>query len=342
MDLIKIFVHLPVSQSLRGNLEKGLAHWQENYLSGKHPERTPYAYHLAEDQGCAVSFSVHPEESGASSLVRRIGTRLLGFDLIHAWRNSARMMNADVIWTHTEREHLAILFMRAFGRKTQPKIIAQSVWLWDLWNDLPGWRRALYRYIMRHADLLTTLSPVNARIASQAVPGVPVSVVHYGISRNVPAPPPTLEAAARTARYPLRVVAVGNDVDRDWETLISAFGSIPDYQVDILTPRVKLVSALATGHDNIFVSRADAAGVINAYQTADVVVVPLRRNNHASGITVMIEAALAGTPMIASDTGGLEDYFPAGSAFYVPPGDPDALRVAVRNCPTHQRWPMAW
>ncbi len=40
-------------------------------------------------------------------------------------------------------------------------------------------------------------------------------------------------------------------------------------------------------------------------------VVPLKPNKHASGITVMEEAALHGLPMVVTDTGGLKAYFDA-------------------------------
>ncbi|MGF6750202.1 glycosyltransferase involved in cell wall biosynthesis [Paraburkholderia sp. MM5482-R1] len=59
------------------------------------------------------------------------------------------------------------------------------------------------------------------------------------------------------------------------------------------------------------------------------IVVPLRPNSHASGITVMLEAAAVGKPMVATDVGALRDYFPADEAAYVPPFNPQALRDAL-------------
>ena len=65
------------------------------------------------------------------------------------------------------------------------------------------------------------------------------------------------------------------------------------------------------------------------YAWADVIVVPLRPNFHASGITVMLEAAAVGKPMIVSDVGGLSDYFPHDTAAYVPAFDAQAMRQAA-------------
>ncbi len=65
------------------------------------------------------------------------------------------------------------------------------------------------------------------------------------------------------------------------------------------------------------------------YDWADVIVVPLRPNTHASGITVMLEAAAVGKPMVVTNVGALQDYFPASETFYIPPFNPPALRDAV-------------
>jgi hypothetical protein len=51
---------------------------------------------------------------------------------------------------------------------------------------------------------------------------------------------------------------------------------------------------------------------------------------HASGITVLAEAALSGVPVIASDTGGLRSYFSGREVKYVAVGDFLALRHAIR------------
>jgi glycosyltransferase involved in cell wall biosynthesis len=57
--------------------------------------------------------------------------------------------------------------------------------------------------------------------------------------------------------------------------------------------------------------------------------VPLRPNSHASGITVMLEAAALGKPMVVTGVGALEDYFSHQAVSYVPPFDSQAMREAV-------------
>ncbi|WP_407672487.1 glycosyltransferase [Paraburkholderia gardini] len=49
-------------------------------------------------------------------------------------------------------------------------------------------------------------------------------------------------------------------------------------------------------------------------------------NHHVSGVTVILEAVAAGEPVVATATGGLEEYSGAGSIWYVPAHDPSAMR----------------
>jgi glycosyltransferase involved in cell wall biosynthesis len=127
----------------------------------------------------------------------------------------------------------------------------------------------------------------------------------------------------------LRIAAIGNDRDRDWETLINAFGNDARYTVRLATRR-RIPASLRASNVDI----APAAGLRKQrelYDWADVIVVPLRPNTHASGITVMLEAAAVGKPMIVTDVGALQDYFTASQAAYVPPFDPAALREAAEG-----------
>jgi glycosyltransferase involved in cell wall biosynthesis len=67
------------------------------------------------------------------------------------------------------------------------------------------------------------------------------------------------------------------------------------------------------------------------YDWADIVVVSLKPNLHASGITVVQEAALRGVPVICSDAGGLRAYFSDREVCFVPAQDKAALRQAIEE-----------
>jgi glycosyltransferase involved in cell wall biosynthesis len=127
---------------------------------------------------------------------------------------------------------------------------------------------------------------------------------------------------------PLRIASLGNDMHRDWETLLSAFGNIDRYEVRIGSSRInrKLIGALR----NVKITSAMTADEVSAlYEWSDFVVVPLKPNLHASGITVIFESIISGVPSICTDTGGLRAYFSETEVTYVPAFRPIAMRVAA-------------
>ncbi|EUC13732.1 Glycosyltransferase involved in cell wall bisynthesis [Burkholderia sp. YR290] len=284
-----------------------------------------YGYHHAESDEFHLSYSQDAKESKPVRLVRRALKTLLGFDLIHTLRNRDEMLRSDVIWTHTEQEWLsaALMLLMNGKREEQPLLLAQSVWLIDKWPNYGLLRRWFYRKLIGRADLLTTLARDNAELCREYF-GRDATQLFYGLNtRDFPVQQPK----AWQPNTPLRIAAIGNDRDRDWETLIKAVGNDPRFAVRLATRR-RIPRALRS----LNVQVAPAAGLKKQrelYDWADVVVVPLRPNTHASGITVMLEAAAVGKPMVVTNVGGLEDYFSARAAAYVPPFDADALREAL-------------
>lgn len=72
------------------------------------------------------------------------------------------------------------------------------------------------------------------------------------------------------------------------------------------------------------------------FDWADICIIPLTPNLHASGATVSQEAALQGKPCIISDVGGLRDsYFDDEAVKYVSCGSIDELRAAVQYLKDH-------
>jgi glycosyltransferase involved in cell wall biosynthesis len=284
-----------------------------------------YGYHHAESADFALTYSQDARESAPVRLLRRGLKAVLGFDLLHTWRNRDEILRSDVIWTHTEHEYLSVaLVLLMSGRRTAPPLLlAQSVWLLDKWPDYGMLRRWLYRKLIARADVLTTLASENAELCQRYL-GRKATHVYYGLNTG---DFPVRAPGEWQPHTPVRIAAIGNDRDRDWETLIKAFGNDPRYHVRLATRR-KIAAKLRASNVDI----APAAGLKKArelYDWADLVLVPLRPNSHASGITVMLEAAALGKPMVVTGVGALDDYFSYQAAAYVPPFDPQALRDAV-------------
>jgi glycosyltransferase involved in cell wall biosynthesis len=285
-----------------------------------------YGYHHAESEEFALNYSHDAAESKPVRFVRRALKAALGFDFIHTWRNRRAILESDAVWTHTEQEHLAVsllLLMNARRRGERPLLLAQSVWLLDRWPGYGALRRTLYRKLLSRADLLTTLATENAALCGRYF-GRDARHVYYGLNtRDFPPRVPSQWAP----HAPLRVAAIGNDRDRDWTTLATALGRDPRFTVKIATRRRIPVSAQAPNVEIVRVSGLNQQHAL--YDWADLIAVPLRPNTHASGITVMLEAAALGKPMVATRVGALDDYFDDTAVSYVEPFDPAQLRDAI-------------
>lgn len=287
-----------------------------------------YGYHHAESDGFALTYSQDAREGKFVRLARRALKATLGFDFIHTWRNRAEMLRSDVIWTHTEQEWLSasltlLLSGRKAGADASPLLLAQSVWLLDKWPSYGILRSWLYRKLMKRADQLTTLASENAALCQRYFDRDAKPLLYGLNTQDFPIKSPS----AWAPHTPIRIAAIGNDRDRDWETLIKAFGNDARYTVKLATRRRIPASLRAPNVEIALFSGIRKQHEL--YDWADVIVVPLRPNSHASGITVMLEAAAVGKPMVVTNVGALQDYFPAGEASYIPPFNPQALREAV-------------
>ncbi|WP_156393187.1 glycosyltransferase [Burkholderia sp. Leaf177] len=282
-----------------------------------------YGYHYAESENVALSYSQDHDEGRAMRSIRRGLKALFGCDLIHTFRNRAALLESDVIWTHTEREYLSAALLLMLKRGPKPLLLAQSVWLLDVWKSLGGFKRAIYKKLLSRADLLTTLTTDNAALVKEFW-NRDATVVLYGISTD---DFPLQPVSQWRPHGPLRVAAIGNDRDRDWQTFMEAFENDKRFSARLATQRKVSRPSAA---DNVVVGPVSGIDEQRKlYEWADVIVVPLHPNHHASGITVVLEGVMAGKVVVATDIGGLTDYFSHDAVSYVPVHNPGALREIV-------------
>lgn len=306
-----VYVHLDYGRSPET--------WLNAYKKGLVFEQGPYGYHWT-SPWVRLTYSTDRPESKAFSLCRRGMKFLLGFDLIHAFHNRRHADAVDVIWTHTESEWLADALLMKLGLMKRAPLVGQSVWLWDKWSKWSVMRQRIHRWLLEEVAVPTTLSPTNARFGSELI-GREVLFVPFGIE-------PTFDVPIKspTSVDKVRVVAPGNDRDRDWATLQQVAKNNPDIEITVLSRRRQARKLVEQAVPNFVVRQA--AGIedlIAQYATADVVAVPLKPNMHASGITVAMEGLNAGRPVVITKVGGVEEYF-AETVDYVPPND--AVRMA--------------
>jgi glycosyltransferase involved in cell wall biosynthesis len=320
-NAIQVFVHLAHGF--------GAQSWEHRWKEGKVlgiNEPLPYGYYRADAMGCRLTHSQDRQESAPTRFFR-LGIRaVLGFDLIHAWRNFEAARNADVIWTHTESQFLAILLLlQRTPRPQRPKLIAQSIWLFDQWHTFSRLKKRLLSVLIRQADVLTVHTPANLAVARQLFPEVQSELVLFGIAADVKITP-----TLRPLKKPLNIVSLGNDRHRDWKLLIDAIAGQQDWTLKIASHKVNpSLLGDATNVDIVKLKTNDELFAL--YQWADLLVLAIKPNLHASGITVIQEAALQGVPVICSDTGGLRAYFSDDEVRFVPPQDTAALQNAIRD-----------
>ena len=316
---MRVYVHLAHGYDARD--------WERRWRSGEligFNEPSPYGYHHAASASTVLRFSRDAAEGRVGRLVRG-GLRLaLGFDLVHAWRNRAALREADVVWTHTESQHLAIAcLLKAMPRPRRPRLLAQSVWLMDRWDGFGALRRALYRWLIAEAYVLTFHASLNRDKARALFPGKRCELLPFGICATYKQPP-----KARRCDADLRVLAIGNDRHRDWATLLAAFGGQPGITLTVASGTVAPKAVARYG--NVTIARPKRnAELLALYAAADVVALPLAANLHASGATVLQEAVLAGRPVVCTRAGGLDGYFAEGEVTFVPVGDAAALWSAA-------------
>jgi glycosyltransferase involved in cell wall biosynthesis len=286
-------------------------------------DRCPYGYNYAEQYGCELDYSEDKREGLLSTLLRGLLRIALGYDLLHAFRNRRKAMGADVIWTHTESQYLAILTLKKVLRlPIAAKIIGQSIWLIDQWDNLPLVQRALYRWLIGGIDLLTFHSSLNLAVARKEFPSVPSTIVRYGITSAIKRSKITQNGSK------LRLLALGNDRHRDWETLLTAVKEL-DF-VDLTIASSGIPRRIAADAGNVTIARPQSiADIEDLYGWADAVIVPLKPNKHASGITVMLEAASLALPIVATDVGGVSEYFGKEDVIFVPPHNVAAIKDVI-------------
>ena len=130
----------------------GARQWTERWSKGEIPglnERLPYGYHHAAGKDCIVEYSEDANENRLTELARRGMRRLLGCDLVHAWRNRKALF-APTSCGPTPSKSISRCWRsgNADARDRRPKLIAQSVWLFDRWHRFSAPRRWVYRHLL--------------------------------------------------------------------------------------------------------------------------------------------------------------------------------------------------
>lgn len=233
--------------------------------------------------------------------------------------------------------------LHLFGRDVRPFLAAAERGRWRVATTLhlvladylrfAGGRRTLAR--LARLGPVAAVSVAQRREAEDLLPALRgrMRLVRSGPSLPAPASrrprrrgAPTILCAARLAPYK------GIDV------LLMAFARLLDGGTTarlLVAGRDKTAGALAAFSERLgLASRVSFPGELsprslaNRLRDADVFVLPSRRENFP---LALLEALAAGKPSVASRTGGVPELTGRAAALLVPPGDPEALALALKR-----------
>ena len=212
-------------------------------------------------------------------------------------------------------------------------------------GDQPGWGtyERLEQSIVRRAALVSCHTSSIAELVAR----------EYGIARRRIATIPNpvdieqFRPLPRPAGQPPRVFHPGPRLD-DWQKGTRVLLQAMDHVLEKL-PNAELYVAgrgelpTADASDRVLAATTvlgwlDHAWLAAQYALADVTVIPSL--NWDTFPNVCIESFASGTPVIASDIGGLSDVVTSGeTGFLVPPGDPRSLADAILDVLSDTRRP---
>ena len=125
------------------------------------------------------------------------------------------------------------------------------------------------------------------------------------------------------------ILSVGGDRDRDPKTLFEALASVIRAKPGV-TAVVQTTSTLKPPAGVHVVRHVNHAELKELYAQATVIAVATKPNLHVSGMTVSLEAAATGRPVVITKTPGMNEYVREGTTgFMTPVGEPATMAERI-------------
>ncbi len=236
-----------------------------------------------------------------------------------------RLNESGYIIATTNGIGMALALARALGKVRVPVLLLAM----GLLPLHPGKIQIyLYKYLARYIRI-ACISKKEQEYLSNIFVNQNICYVPFGVDQDFWHLAPT-----NIEEEPF-VLAVGNDLSRDWITLVKA------WSLDL--PKLKIVTALPvpTAPSNVEVVYGDwrtraltDKELRELYWRASVVIVPLKETLQPSGQSSCLQAMACGKSVVLSDISGLWDreaILNDKNVLLVPPGDVFALNSAVRR-----------
>jgi glycosyltransferase involved in cell wall biosynthesis len=292
------------------------AAWGRMHALGHVPDALPYGLDRMAAHGTEVLVPRRaraPLPRPVRGVLRRLGG---GVD----WSYPTPPGSGDVVLAWDERVGVPLSWRLGARRP----VVTGLIWATD--RVLPPPARAATRAALRRAALVFSLSAAQVAPIAE-VYGVArrrIAVVPFGVDVDF-FTPPTGTVVDRDL-----LVSVGNDRDRDFPTVLTAFAQVRRSRP---ATRLTIVSRTVTGAEGLpgvtVVPELDHRALRELVSRAAATLTLTRPNLHVSGITAVLESLALGRPALASATAGMSDYAPPhGGVTLTAPGDADAAAAA--------------
>ncbi|HET7883637.1 MAG TPA: glycosyltransferase family 4 protein [Acetobacteraceae bacterium] len=244
------------------------------------------------------------------------GTVLAALDPLRALRVVVSHRRADIVVSVFESAALPLSLLRSITRFRVPVV------LWDL--GLGGaWR-------LREHILDWVVPRVQGIFVLSASQKDHIET-HWGRRHGVEILGHSIDTEFfRPTEFPspASILAVGEDIGRDFATLLAAAPGI-DASIILKTRRVPAGEALPR-NVTVVRERVSHSELRNLYAASRIVVAPLLQTLNASGVSTILEAGAMGRALVVSDNPAIRDFItPGETCLLVPPGDSVALQAAV-------------
>lgn len=286
--------------------------WKVAYDEEAKPDAWPYGLNRLEDESTGVSHkSIHRQNSFVAAAA----------SLLQKPRRTTRGVSTPLSVTWDERTALD-LYLAGEGGYFATGVI----WATDqLRVPAAALRLRLLRRVLRDAGAIWCLSTAQLPILDRWLGKRSRS----GMAEYLPFGIDTDFYSARSQESDDLIFSVGGDRDRDPETLFAALASTISARPG--TRAVVQTTSTIKPPDGVSVVKHLAhAELREMYAKATVVAVATKPNLHVSGMTVSLEAAATGRPVVITKTPGMTDYVRDGlTGLLTPVGDASAMAASI-------------
>lgn len=240
-----------------------------------------------------------------------------GLDPVRAMKLLAARRDVDLVMSIFESSALLTLLLRGLTG-FRPKVA-----MWDIVPEETWRMRSRFQDVVvpRIDHIFLLAEAQRAYLDRRWGAGGKSSVVwqHVDTEFYQPAPP--------QPQGP--ILAIGEDVGRDWPLLIEAVADL-DVDIVIKTRRKLDLSGVRRARIRQIQQRLSFAELRELFASCRFVVVPVQETLNVSGVGSVLEAMASGKAVVLSDSTNMRDYVVSGgTALTCPVGDAAALRHAI-------------